>query len=315
MEDLKQNMPNAKNVVIIGSGVAGYTAAIYASRSGLEPVLFAGSELGGQLTLTSDVENFPGFPDGVLGYDLMKNMQDQAEKFGTRVIYETVKSIALQEYPFKIEADSYSFCTLSLIIATGASAKWLNHDSEKLFMGKGVSACAVCDGAFYKKKDVVVVGGGDTAMEEALFLTKFASKVILIHRRDVFRASKIMQEKVLNHEKIEVIYNSVVEDIFGKEVVDGVKIKNIISSIKSTVPCKGVFVAIGHKPNTDVFKDSIELDAKGYVVTNNFVKSSVDGVFACGDVMDSVYRQAITAAGTGCMAALSAERFLESRKS
>lgn len=308
-------------VVIIGSGPAGWTAAIYAARANLSPLVLQGTQPGGQLTITTDVENFPGFPEGIMGPELMEKFQAQAERFGTTVVYDTVTDVDLSKAPFKITADEGSYTADTLIIATGASAKWIGLDAEKRLMGHGVSSCATCDGAFFRNKEVIVVGGGDTAMEEANFLTRFCSKVVVIHRRDTLRASKIMQERAFKNPKIEFIWDSAVEDIIGaKETgVTSVKVKNLKTDAITEIPTQGVFVAIGHKPNTDVFvvdgKPKIDLHANGYIkVTPGTANTSVEGVFACGDVIDHHYRQAITAAGTGCMAAMDAEKYLEAQE-
>ena len=304
-----------RKVLIIGSGCAGYTAAIYTARANLSPLLISGIETGGQLMLTSDVENYPGFPEGILGPDLMDKMRAQAERFGTEMWTDYVETVHFNERPFKVTtANGQTETAQTIIIATGATAKWLGIESEKKLMGKGVSACAVCDAAFYKGKEVCVVGGGDTAMEESLVLTKFASKVTLIHRRNEFRASKIMQERVRKNEKISFVLNSAVEEVLGKETVEGVRIKNVNNHSTQEIPCSGFFVAIGHQPNTKVFEGQIELDQKGYIAADSRTRTNVPGIFACGDVMDSVYRQAVTAAGTGCMAALEAEKFLENHE-
>lgn len=302
-------------VLIIGSGCAGYTAAIYTARANLQPLMISGVETGGQLMLTSDVENYPGFPEGIMGPELMDKMKAQAERFGTRILGDFVEKVSFKESPFQVTTGNGEiFSSQTIIIATGATAKWLGIESEKKFMGKGVSACAVCDAAFYRGKEVCVIGGGDTAMEESLFLTKFASKVTLIHRRDEFRASKIMQDRAKKNEKINFILNSTVEEVFGNEIVEGVKVKNLKNGSISDIFCKGFFVAIGHKPNTKVFQNQINLDERGYILTDGRTRTNVPGIFACGDVMDSMYRQAVTAAGTGCMSALEAERFLESHE-
>lgn len=307
-------------MVIIGSGPAGYTAGIYTARALLNPVIIAGIQPGGQLMLTTEVENFPGFPDGVMGPDLMDYMRRQAERFGAEIIYENVVDIELgnpvERVPFKVKTDGgREFLTWSIIVATGASAKMLGLESEKKLVGRGVSTCATCDGAFFRNKRVVVVGGGDSAMEEALFLTRFASEVKIIHRRDKLRASKIMQERAFKNPKISFIWNSVVEDILDVEKgrVVGVVLRNVITGEKSFLETDGVFIAIGHKPNTEFLKGKVEMDENGYIITKDkTTETSVPGIFAAGDVQDHRYRQAITAAGSGCMAALDAQRFLES---
>ena len=303
-----------KKVIIIGSGPAGLTAAVYAARANLEPLVFEGSQPGGQLTITTDVENFPGFPDGIMGPDLMDHMRKQAVRFGATCEYKTVTKTDFSNNPFKIWVNDDEYTADTIIISTGASARLLGLDSEKELMGYGVSACATCDGFFFKEKEVLVVGGGDSAAEEAIFLTKFASKVTIVHRRDEFRASKIMADRVLNNEKIDIMWNSAVEDIHGAKDtgVTGVKIKDTISGDLRDVSCDGIFMAIGHVPNTNIFKGQIDLDEKGYITTQpDTTNTNVSGVFACGDVQDQVYRQAITAAGTGCMSAIDAERWIE----
>jgi len=289
------------------------TAALYAARGNLSPLVISGREPGGQLTITSDVENYPGFPDGILGPDLVLAMRKQAERFGTRFIDREVTKVDLRLRPFKIFIEEDIFLAETLIIASGASAKLMGLEAEKKLMGRGVSACATCDGFFFRGKEVVVVGGGDTAMEESIFLTKFASKITVVHRRDKLRASKIMQEKAMRSEKISFIWDSVVEDILGdrESGVTGVKLKNLKTNETSIKNCQGLFVAIGHKPNTDLFKGILELDKGGYIVTQNGTKTNIPGVFAAGDVQDHIYRQAVTAAGSGCMAAMDAEKFLE----
>jgi len=300
-------------VLIIGSGPAGYTAAIYASRAGLNPVLYQGGQPGGQLTITNDVENFPGYPQGVNGQQMMVDLQEQAVRFGTDSRYGVITKVDLESSPKKIIVDETTELTAdTVIISTGASAKWLGLPSEDKFkLGGGVSACAVCDGFFYKGKKVAVVGGGDTAAEEAVYLSNICEKVYLIVRREEMRASKIMQKRVERVANIEILWNSETEDILGDEEVTGMRIKNRLSGESTDYDVKGFFVAIGHKPNTDVFVGQIDLDDQGYVNTMaGGTKTNIEGVFACGDVQDTIYRQAVTAAGTGCMAALDAERYL-----
>jgi thioredoxin reductase (NADPH) len=314
-----------RKVVILGSGPAGLTAAIYASRAQLDPLVIDGPQPGGQLTITTDVENYPGFADGIMGPDLMNQFRAQAERFGTEIINTWIDRIDFSSRPFtlfgKESADSSEVTTLikadTLIVSTGASAKWLGIPGEapvpEGLGGNGVSACATCDGFFFRGKPIVVVGGGDTAMEEALFLTKFGSRVTLVHRREEFRASKIMAERVIAHEKIDVLWNTEIKEILGsKETgVSGIRIFNNKSNEESVFPCEGVFIAIGHKPNTELFNGVLDMDEVGYLQTEGkTMKTNVPGVFACGDAQDSYYRQAITAAGTGCMAAIDAERFL-----
>jgi thioredoxin reductase (NADPH) len=302
-----------EKVIIIGSGPAGYTAAIYAARANLKPLMIEGLTPGGQLMITSDVENYPGFDKGITGPELMEIMRKQAQRFETRFITNNVTKVDFSKRPFKVWVEDEMHEAQTVIISTGASAKWLGIPSEQKFMGKGVSACATCDGAFFKNVDVAVVGGGDTAMEEASFLTRFAKQVFLVHRRDKFRASKIMQERVLANPKIKPIYDSVVDEILGdNKGVAGVKIKNLKTNAMSELKVQGYFSAIGHKPNTEIFKDFIKTSENGYILTKpGTTQTNVVGVFAAGDVQDHVYRQAVTAAGTGCMAALEAERFLE----
>ncbi len=299
-------------VLIIGSGPAGYTAAIYAARANLEPIVLAGLTFGGQLMITTDVENFPGYPDGVSGPDMMEELQKQAERFGAKVLYEDATTVDFSQRPFRVATDSAKFTADAVIIATGASARWLGLESEKRLTNFGVSACATCDGALYRDKAMVVVGGGDTAAEEALFLTRFATRVTMVHRRDELRASKIMADRVLSNEKIEMAWDSVVDEILGDEAVTGVRLKDVKTGETRELPVEACFIAIGHSPNTDLFKGQLELDEEtGYMkVEPGTTRTSVEGVFAAGDVADSVYRQAITAAGTGCMAAIDAERWL-----
>ena len=300
--------------IIIGSGPAGLTAAIYAARANLNPIVFEGNQPGGQLTITTDVENYPGFPDGVLGPDMMDLFRKQAQRFGAECFYKYVSKVDFSSSPFKVYVQDEEYLAESVIVSTGASARMLGLKAEKELMGYGVSTCATCDGYFFKDKEIIVVGGGDSAMEEASFLTKFASKVTLIHRREEFRASKIMIDRVLDNPKIEIIKNAVVTDIFGsqKDGVSGVLLKDTIDGKERNFDCEGVFYGIGHKPNTGQFKGIIDLDDQGYIITNpGSTLTNVAGIFACGDVQDHVYRQAVTAAGTGCMAAIDAERWLE----
>ena len=298
-------------VLIVGSGPAGYTAAIYAARAGLEPVVVAGLMSGGQLMITTDVENYPGYPDAVTGPGMMEDFQKQAERFGAKLFFEDATRVDLSQRPFVIETDDRRFTADALIVATGASARWLGLESEERLTNRGVSACATCDGALFKDKPMAVVGGGDTAMEEALFLTRFGTKVTVIHRRAELRASKIMQERALAHDKIEFLWNSAVEEVLGDEYVTGVRVKDVQSGASRELEVEALFVAIGHQPNTDLFQEQLDLDDQNYVqVAVGSTRSSVEGVFACGDCADKIYRQAVTAAGTGCMAAIDAERWL-----
>jgi thioredoxin reductase (NADPH) len=298
-------------LVIVGSGPAGYTAAIYAGRADLAPVMLAGLQFGGQLMLTTDVENYPGFPEGVSGPEMMELFQKQAERFGTRVLAEDATGLDLSRRPFRVGSDEHTFLADALIIATGASARWLGLDSERRLMNNGVSACATCDGALFRGKAMAVVGGGDTAIEEALFLTRYATRVSLIHRRERLRASKIMQDRALANPKIEFVWNAEVDEILGADFVTGVRVRDVNTGEKRELPIEALFVAIGHKPNTDLLRGQLALDPVGYIkVEPGTSRTSIEGVFACGDATDPVYRQAVTAAGTGCMAAIDAERWL-----
>lgn len=306
---------SVENVVILGTGPAGLTAAIYAARANLNPLIIEGEQPGGQLTITSDVENYPGFAEGVMGPDLMAQFRKQAERFGTRFKVGRVTKLDVSKKPYTLLLeDGSSISAETVIIATGASAKWLGIESEKKYNGKGVSACATCDGFFFRNQDIAVVGGGDTAMEEANFLTRFAKSVTLIHRRDSFRASKVMADRALKNPKIKVIWNTGVEDIFGEKGVEGLKLKNLLTGEKTELKVTGLFVAIGHEPNTKPFKDILKTNENGYLIVEpGTTRTSIPGVFAAGDVADHVYRQAVTAAGTGCMAAIDAERYLEAQ--
>jgi thioredoxin reductase (NADPH) len=302
-----------RNVIIIGSGPAGLTAALYTARANLQPLVIEGIEAGGQLMLTTLVENWPGARDGILGPDLMGEMRAQAERFGATLIQSHVTAVDLCRQPFKVRTDEAEYESRTVIIATGASARLLGLPSERRLMGHGVSTCATCDGYFFRNQEIAVVGGGDTAMEEAIYLTRFATKVILVHRRDSLRASKIMQDKARSNPKIEWRLNTEVDEIndTGRGEVTSMVLRDVTTGAKADVPVSGVFVAIGHTPNTGLFKGQLELNANGYLMTHDGAKTSLPGVFACGDVQDHVYRQAITAAGSGCMAAIDAERYLE----
>ncbi len=302
--------------LIIGSGPAGYTAAIYTSRAGLNPVVYTGPEPGGQLMMTTDVENFPGYPDGVMGPEMMEDFKKQAEKVGADVRMEVITSVDFNGKTHKVVTEmGHEIEAESVIIATGASAKWLGLESEKRLMNKGVSACAVCDGFFFRDQNVILVGGGDTAAEEALYLSKIVKKVYMLVRRDELRASKIMQKRVAENDKIEVLWNTEIKEILGDQFVESVDVRNNKTDEIKNIEVAAVFVAIGHKPNTDIFKDYIDMDDQGYIITEkSTMKTNVEGVFACGDVQDKVYRQAVSAAGTGCMAALDAERYLAEKE-
>jgi len=304
------------NVLIIGSGPAGYTAAIYAARAGLKPVMYQGGQPGGQLTITNDVENYPGYPEGINGPQMMVDFQKQAERFGTDVRFGMATQVDFSGYPHKVIIDDkHEITANAVIISTGASAKWLGLESEQRLNGMGVSACAVCDGFFYKGQDVVVVGAGDTAAEEATYLSNICNKVTVLVRRDEMRASKIMQRRVKKAKNIEILWNTETEEVLGKDEVEGVRVFNNVTGEKQEIKATGFFVAIGHKPNTDIFKDYLDLNEAGYILTESgSTKTKVEGVFASGDAQDFIYRQAVTAAGTGCMAALDAERFLAEKE-
>ena len=300
------------DVVILGSGCAGLTAAVYAARANLRPLLIDGHEAGGQLSMTTEVENFPGFPTGILGPELIENMRKQAARFGTEYMSGSATSADLSRRPFRLEVEGHgAVLTRTLIIASGASARMLGLESERRLLGRGVSTCATCDGFFFKNRELVVVGGGDSALEEAIFLTKFASKVSVVHRREALRASKIMQDRATKNPKIAFIWDTVVEDVVGGPCLEAVRLKNLKTGAVTQMKLDGLFVAIGHTPNTRIFEGQIEMDKAGYIITREGSRTNVAGVFAAGDCQDHVYRQAITAAGSGCMAAIDAERFLE----
>jgi thioredoxin reductase (NADPH) len=306
-----ENKNDVENVIIIGGGPAGLAAAVYNARANLNPLVFAGSPPGGQLTLTTEVENYPGI-ESIMGPDLITQMRKHAQKFGTRILDENVVKVDFTKKPFVVETARRAVSTKTIIIATGAKALWLGLESETRLRGKGVSACATCDGFFFRNLEIAVIGGGDSALEEANFLTRFASKVTLIHRRDKFRASKIMQERALKNPKIQVVWDTGVEEVLGDKEVERLKLKNLKTGALSELKVAGAFVAIGHSPNTKIFDGQLDMDETGYLITKNGTRTNKEGVFAAGDVQDHVYRQAITAAGTGCMAAIDAEKFLES---
>jgi thioredoxin reductase (NADPH) len=304
---------NHGKVVIVGSGPAGLTAAIYAARANLEPIVIGGYAPGGQLMITSDVENYPGFPEGIQGPELMQKFREQAERFEARFVDVDVEQVDFSRRPFRLWAEGREYTADSVIVATGASALWLGLDNETRLRGRGVSACATCDGFFFRGKKVAVVGGGDTALEEATFLTRFANQVVMLHRRDKFRGSKIMQQRAIDNPKIDVRWNTEVADVLGDEKVEGLRLRDTVSGAEADEPLDGLFVAIGYKPNTDVFRDWLELDEKGYLVVTDHTRTKLDGVFVAGDAHDHRYRQAITAAADGCKAAIDAERWLEAQ--
>jgi len=311
-EDSAHMSDDVRDVIVIGSGPAGYTAALYAARANLAPLVLKGLDAGGQLMLTTDVENYPGFADGILGPELMDQMEKQASRFGAEILPVHATGVDLSSRPFVVEAGDQTWRGETIIVATGATARWLDVPGEEKLRGRGVSACATCDGFFFRDRELVVVGGGDTAMEEATFLTKFASKVTIVHRREEFRASRIMAERALSNPKIEVIWNTVVDEVLGDDAVTGVTLRNIESGETSELRTDGVFMAIGHDPNTSLFRGMLDLDDEGYLkVQEPRTATNIEGVFAAGDVTDRIYRQAVTAAGQGCKAAIDAERHLE----
>ena len=322
MSDEERARRDPRRVIIIGSGPAAYTAAIYAGRAELAPLVLAGSGTdtkigipGGQLMLTTDVENYPGFPEGVTGPEMMDLFRKQAERFGSEIVYADATEVEIDGRPFRVKTAKETYLAEALVVATGAAAKWLGLESEKKLQNRGVSACATCDGALYRGKEIGVVGGGDTAMEEALFLTRFGSKVTVVHRRKELRASKIMQDRAFKNEKIHFVWDSEVIEVLGDKDVEGIRVQNRNTGEKKDVPLGALFIAIGHEPRSDLFRGKLDMDEGGYVRVHQGTRTSVEGVFACGDVMDKVYRQAVTAAGTGCMAAIDAERFLAERES
>lgn len=298
-------------VVIIGSGPAGLTAAVYAARANLAPIVFAGHMYGGQLMLTTEVENYPGFAEGIMGPELMEAFRAQAERFGSAIHNLDVTAVDFTRRPFGVRTDEDEYTADTVIVATGASARWLNVPGEARLRGRGVSTCATCDGAFFREKHIVVVGGGDSAMEEAIFLTRFGSQVTIVHRRESFRASKIMADRALNHPKIEVVWNSAVTEVLGEDATTALRVKNLVTGAESELAADALFIAIGHDPNTGIFAGQLDLDAAGYIVSADGVRTNVEGVFVAGDVYDVRYKQAITAAGSGCKAAIDAEKYLE----